>query len=210
MSSLTAGSTARHGIAASREVCDVCPGCRLPLPIRAKRQGEVAAHWECAACRAPLTGVLIQDEAARMADAIRIGQVHFDSAEIPPIPASLRQLVREFVTGHQESHEPDRRSAGPRMPVQVDVSIVPLDENWTPRCKPQLGLVVNLTAKGLGMLTTAPIADRHLGLQLRHPAGIVQVLGEVLWTNEIGMGFHNCGVQFLLRLGRSPRANPSS
>jgi hypothetical protein len=156
-----------------------------------------------------LTGVLIKEEAAQLADAIRIGQVHFDSSEIPPIPPSLRQLVREFGASRRESHEPDRRSAGPRMPVQIDVTIVPLDENWTPRCKPQLGLVVNLTAQGLGMLTTTPIADHYLGLQLRHPPGTVQVLGEVLWTNQIGMGFHNCGVQFLLRLGRGSLASKS-
>jgi hypothetical protein len=196
-----------HEVGSAPTSCDVCPGCRCPLPVRAKRQGEIAAHWECAACRAPLTGILVKEQAAQMADAIRIGQIHFDTVDVPAIPESLRQLVHDFAACRFEGSAPDRRSAGARMPAEFDVTILPLDEEWTPRAKPLVGLAIDLTAQGLGMVTAAPIESQFIALQMRHPAGIVQLLSKVVWTNEIEIDFYNSGVQFLLRFGRSPGAS---
>jgi hypothetical protein len=184
--------------------CEPCPGCRRPLPIRAKLPGEVAAHWECAACRAPFTGILVQEEAARVTDAVRIGQLHFDTAGVPPVPTALRQLVREFAAARRENDIPDKRAAGARMPVQFDVTILPVDENWTPYGKPLVGLAIDLTAQGLGMVTSAPVESRHIAIQIRHATAVLQLLGEVVWTHELETSFYHTGIHFLLRFGRSP------
>ena len=183
--------------------CDECPNCRRPLPIRATQPGEVAAHWECAACRAPLTGVLVQEVAVQTADTVRIGQVHFDTTGVPPIPSSLRQLVREFTACRREHTAPSDQAAGSRTPAQFDVQVLPLDENWMPCAKPALGLAIDLTVHGLGMVTPTPLNTPHIAMQIRYPTGVLQLLGEVVWTNQIAVDFYNSGVQFLLRFGRS-------
>jgi hypothetical protein len=151
----------------------------------------------------PLTGVLVQEEAVQKADAIRIGQVHFDTTGVPPIPSSLRQLVREFAACRRERSAPDERPRGSRTPAQFDVQILPLDENWMPCAKPSLGLAIDLTVHGLGMVTPTRLNTQHVAMQIRHPAGVLQLLGEVVWTKEIAVDFYNSGVQFLLRFGRS-------
>jgi hypothetical protein len=182
---------------------DLCTNCRRPLPIRAKQPGEIAAHWECAACRAPLTGVLVQKEAVQKAEAVRIGQIQFDTTGVPPIPSSLRQLVREFAACRREDSASDEGPVGARTPAQFDVQILPLDERWMPCARPSLGLAIDLTVHGLGMVTPAPISTRHIAMQIRHPAGVLQLVGEVVWTNQIAAEFYNSGVQLLLRFGRS-------
>jgi hypothetical protein len=151
-----------------------------------------------------LTGILVKEQAAQMADAIRISQIHFETTEVPAIPTSLRQLVHDFAACRLEGNAPDRRSAGARLPAQFDVTVVPLDDDWTPRAKPVLGLAIDLTAQGLGMVTPAALESQYIALQMRHMAGIVQVLSKIVWTKEIGMDFYNSGVQFLLRFGRGP------
>jgi hypothetical protein len=93
--------------------------------------------------------------------------------------------------------------------AEFDITILPLDASWTPCAKPRLGLAVDLTAQGLGVVTSTPIQDRHVGVQMRHPTGIVQILGEVAWTKEVGMGFHNSAVRFVLRFGRSVLTVPT-
>ena len=180
-----------------------CPSCRRPLPVRAKQAGEVAAHWECSACHSPLTGVLLKDMAPRMAESIRINQIHFDTSSVPPLPESLRELVKEFVASRQSNHPPDERRAHARVPLQLDVTVLRLDEHWTPQGKPIVGMAVDLTPNGLGMVTSAPVEAEHVAVQIRHPAGLVQILGQIVWVKEIGPSFHNAGVQFLLRFGRS-------
>jgi hypothetical protein len=181
-----------------------CPGCRRMLPIRARRHGEVAAHWECTACHAPFTGILLKDASLRMPESVRIGQVHFDTSSVAPLPVSLRQLVREFVASRRKSlRQNDDRRAVPRVPTQLDVTVLPLDESWTPRSKPLPGMVVDLSSHGLGMVTAQAIEAPHIVVQIRHPAGHVQVLGDVVWTKDIGHGIHGAGVQFLMRFGRN-------
>jgi hypothetical protein len=204
MSDFATNQPASLAAAALEAACDPCPGCRRPLPIRAKRHGESAAHWECAACHAQFTGVLVKEAAVRMADAVRISQVHFDAAGVSAIPSMLRELVREFIACRQSNPAADERRAVPRLPAQLDVTVLPLDENWTPRPKPMLGMVIDLAPHGLGMVTSDSIGVEHVAVQFRHPAGLVQILGRVVWTKEIEQGFHNTGVQFLLRFGRSP------
>jgi hypothetical protein len=143
------------------------------------------------------------------AEAVRIGQIHFDTTEVPPIPASLRQLVREFAACRREDSASDNRRAGSRTPAQFDVQILPLDEKWMPCAKPSLGLAIDLTVHGLGMVTPTPLATRQIAMQIRHPAGVLQLVGEVVWTNQITAEFYNSGVQFLLRFGRSVIAAPT-
>jgi hypothetical protein len=75
-----------------------------------------------------------------------------------------------------------------------------------PCAKPLLGLAIDLTVHGLGMVTPRLLATRHIAMQIRHPAGVLQLLGEVVWTNQIAADFYNSGMQFLLRFGRSPIA----
>jgi hypothetical protein len=139
-----------------------------------------------------------------MAETIRIAQVHFDISRVAPLPVSLKQLVREFVASRRKRlrQDDDRRTAR-RVPTQLDATVLPLDESWTPRAKPLPGMVVDLSRHGLGMVTAAAIEVKHVVVQIRHPARHVQVLGEVVWTKDIGRGIHGAGIQFLLRFGRS-------
>lgn len=182
---------------------DPCPGCRRPLPVRAKRPGEVAAHWECAACRTPLTGVLASGVAASEADAIRLSRVHFDVTNVPPITPAVRQFVNDFMKVRIQSHAPERRVDIPRTSVQLDAIVVPLDTRLSPSGKPVRGIVVDLSPHGLGMITPAPIADQQIVVQIGNPSGMVQVVGDVAWTRDIGSGCHSFGVRFRLRFGRS-------
>lgn len=189
-------------IAAHEERGDPCPGCRRPLPVRAQRPGEAVAHWECAACRTPLTGVLVDGVAAREADAIRLGRVHFDVTVVPPITPAVRQLVHEFIMARVQGRAPERRVDIPRTSVQLDAVVVPLDERLSPSGKPVRGIVVDLSPHGLGMITPAPIANRQIAVQIGNSSSTVQVVGDVAWTRDIGSGCHSFGVRFRLRLGR--------
>jgi hypothetical protein len=42
-------------------------------------------------------------------------------------------------------------------------------------------------------------------VQIRLPAGIVQILCRIVWTKDVGHGFFNSGLQFLQRFGRSSK-----
>jgi hypothetical protein len=176
----------------------------LPLPVRAQRYGETFAHWECAGCRSPLTGVLVRDITPKMAEAIRISQIHFDTRGVELMPQAMRELLKEFIALRQQNQQHDERRAQPRIPQQLDVTVVPVLENWTPRGQPLWGTVVDLTSSGLGMVTTSLGGVGHVALQIRHPSGLVQLLGRIAWTKELGHGFQDSGVQFLLRFGRTP------
>jgi hypothetical protein len=150
-----------------------------------------------------MTGVLLKDAVPLLAAHIHLGQKHFDATGVPPIPAALRQLVREFLVRRQQQNQPpDERRKSARVPQQLDVIVVPLNEDWTPQGNPILGIVVDLAAHGLGMVTTAPVAAPYAVAQIRHGSGFVQLLGRVAWSKDFGHGFHNAGVQFVLRLGR--------
>jgi hypothetical protein len=172
------------------------------LPIRAKRQNETAAHWECANCSTPLTGVLLTEAAVKASDSIRIGKSHFDTAGVPNIPPKLRQLVREFVDSRRNASPADDRRSHPRVPRELDVTVLLLDEHWSPRAKPLLGMAVDITPHGLGMVTTSAIDSKFAAVQIRMPDGVAQILGQVVWTKDIGHGFFNTGLQFILRFGR--------
>jgi hypothetical protein len=183
-----------------------CPGCQRILPIRLQRHGELAAHWECAACRAPLTGVLLKELALKMGETIRIGRAHFDMTGAAPIPSSLRHLVNEFVDRRRRSTPSDQRRKAPRVPQELDVTVLKLDDHWMPRDKPLAGLAVDLSPHGLGVVTAAAIDGQFAAVQFRLPAGVAQILGRIVWTKDLGHGFFSSGLQFLLRFGRGPTA----
>jgi hypothetical protein len=204
MSEPTAKDAAPHRLAVPGSVGELCPGCRRPLPIRAKRPNEVFAHWQCAACSSPLTGVLVNDITPKMAESIRIAQMHFDTRDVDPIPDSMRELLNEFVKLRQQNHTDDERRAHPRIPQQLDVTVVAVGDHWTPRGKPLVGTVVDLTSHGLGMVTSSLGGVGHVAVQIRNPKGLVQLLGRIAWTKDLGQGFQDSGVQFLLRFGRTP------
>lgn len=207
MSDVRASEANPGGSAAACANAEPCPGCRRSLPIRRARPGETASHWECSACNAPLTGILLKNAAADMASTIRIGQVQLDTAGVPALPTSLRQLVREFVDSRSKNPPASERRKSTRVPRELDVTVLMLDDEWMPRAKPVPGVVVDLSAHGVGLVSTTKIESRYVILQIRLPAGLLQILGEVVWTKDIGHGFFNSGAQFLLRFGRSTGGN---
>jgi hypothetical protein len=180
-----------------------CPGCRRPLPIRAKKSGEVAAHWECALCHTPLTGILLKDLAAKTADSIRFGRMQLDTTGVVPIPARLRQLVQEFVDSRRRNAPTDERRKAVRVPVELDLKVLLVDETWNPHAKPLLGIAIDLTPHGIGIVTTSPVEAKLAAIEVRLPSGVAQILCQVVWTKDIGHGCFNSGLQFLLRFGRS-------
>lgn len=204
MSDGNAENVVLHRSAVSGRQGQPCPGCKLPLPVRTKAHGEIFAHWQCAACGSPLTGLLVQDITPKMAEAVRISQIHFDTRDAAPVPESMRELLQEFIALRQQNQTADERRAHPRIPQQLDVTVVAVGEHWTPRGQPILGTVVDLTSHGLGMVTGALGGVGHVALQIRHPTGLLQLLGRIAWTKDIGQGFQDSGVQFLLRFGRTP------
>jgi hypothetical protein len=201
MSELAVTDSAPHQLAALSSAGELCPGCRRSLPIRARRPNELFAHWECAACRSPLTGVLVNDITPQMAESIRIAQIHFDTRDAAPMPQSMRELLKEFAKLRQQKQTPIERRALLRVPQQLDVIVVPVGEHWTPRGKPVLGMVVDITSQGLGMVTTSLGGVGHVVIQISHQKGFVQLLGRIDWTKDLGQGFQDSGVQFLLRFG---------
>jgi hypothetical protein len=173
------------------------------MPVRAKRPDEVTTHWECTGCRSPLTGVLLKEAVPLLAAHVHLSQKHFDMGDLPPIPAALRRLVREFLLRRRNAGEPvDERRKSVRVPQQLDVIVVPLNEEWMPQGKPIRGIVVDLAAQGLGMITTAAMGAPFVVAQIGHGTGFVQLLGKVAWSKDSGHGFHNAGVQFVVRFGR--------
>ncbi len=188
-------------LAVVNSASELCPGCRRPLPIRAKRANEIFAHWECAGCRSPLTGVLVEGVTPKMAESIRIAQIHFDAREAAPMPPSMRELLQEFVKLRRQKQTAHERRAQRRIPQQLDVTVVPVGEHWTPRGKPVLGTVVNVTSLGLGMVTSSLGGVSRVAMQIRNRNGLVQLLGRIIWTKDLGQGFQGSGVQFLLRFG---------
>lgn len=204
MSETVAEDVAPHRLSAISSAGEHCPGCRQLLPVRAKRPNENFAHWECAACRSPLTGVLVHDITPKMAQSIRISQAHFDTRDASPLPEPMRRLLREFVQLHQRDHAADAQSAHSRISQQLDVTVVPVGENWTPRGKPRLGMVVELTPHGMGMVTGSLGGKGHVALQLGSAKSVVQLLGRIAWSKDLGQGLQDSGVQFLLRFGPTP------
>ena len=199
-----APDAAPHRLAAMSTAGERCPGCHRPLPIRANRSNETFAHWECATCRSPLSGVLVHDITPEMAQSIRIAQVHFDTRDAAPLPESMRELLKEFVRLRQHTQSDDEPSSRQRTAQQLDVIVVPVGENWTPRGKPRLGTVVDLTSIGLGMVTSSLGGVGHVAMQIGGSNGAVQLLGRIAWTKDLGQGIQDSGVQFLLRFGPAP------
>jgi hypothetical protein len=72
-----------------------------------------------------------------------------------------------------------------------------------PRGKPIPGIVVDLAAQGLGMITTTAVGAPYVVAQIRHREGFVQLLGKVAWSKDFGHGFHHAGVEFVIRFGRN-------
>jgi hypothetical protein len=180
-----------------------CPNCTRPMPLRAKRPDEVTTHWECTGCRSPITGVLLKEAVPLLAAHIHLSQKHFDVRGLRPIPDDFRALVREFLNQRCNQAEPqDERRSEVRVPQQLDVTVVPLSENWTPQGKPILGIVVDLSSRGLGMITTAQIQAPYVVTQIQHGTGFVQLLGRIAWSKGFSRGFYSAGVQFVVRLGK--------
>jgi hypothetical protein len=204
MSDGTVNETALCAAVRDKGQGEPCPSCRRPLPIRAKKPEEVAVNWECDNCHAPMTGVLLKDLAAKTADAIRFGRAHFDTMGVPPIPQPMRQLVKEFAESRRKITPGDERRKMARVPVELDVIILLLDENWIPRSKPHLGIGIDLTPHGIGVVTTSPVNATFVAIEFHLPTGVAQIGCQVVWTKDIGHGFFNSGLQFLLRFGRSP------
>ena len=202
MSDGTSNEAASQAPVVDERQGEPCPGCRRVLPIRLRKAGEAAVHWECTACRTPLTGILLKDKAEKSIEAIRIGRVHFDTTGVPGIPVRLRELVKEFVDSRRKNPPTDERRKSVRVPMELDVTVSLLDENWNPQAKPLLGIGIDLTPHGLGLVTTCQIESKYAAVQIRLPAGVVQILCRVVWTKDIGHGFFNTGMQFLSRFGR--------
>jgi hypothetical protein len=139
-----------------------------------------------------------------MAESIRIAQAHFDTRDVVPLPASMRKLLKEFAQVRQRKNADDEQRAHTLPPQQLEVTVVPVGEHWTPRGKPLLGTVVDLTPQGLSMVTHSLGGVGHVALQIGSPKGAVQLLGRVAWTKDLGQGFQDSGVQFLLRFGPMP------
>lgn len=207
MTAVTSGSDAASQNA-GRSVGEPCPGCQRPMPVRAKRPDEMTTHWECTACKAPVTGMLVKEAVPLLAAHIHLGQQHFHTADLPPVPAALRQLVREFLIRRRSQGEPvDERRKSVRVPQQLDVVVAPLNDEWMPLGRPILGIVVDLAPHGLGMITTGPVGAPYVVAQIRHGNSFVQLLGKVAWSKDFGHGFHNAGLQFVARFGREAKEN---
>jgi hypothetical protein len=54
------------------------------------------------------------------------------------------------------------------------------------------------------MVTSSLGGVGHVALQIARSRGLVQLLGRIAWTKDIGHGFQDSGVQFLLRFGSTP------
>jgi hypothetical protein len=201
MSEPAVTDSAPNRLAAVSFAGELCPGCHRPLPIRAKCPNEIFAHWECASCRSPLTGVLVNDITPKMAESIRIAQVHFDARDAAPMPLAMRELLKEFAKLRQQKQTEVERRALRRVPQQLDVIVVPVGECSTPRGKPLFGTVVNVTSHGLGMVTRSLDGVGDVAIQIGDPTRLVQLLGRIIWTKALGQGFQVSGVQFLLRFG---------
>jgi hypothetical protein len=152
-----------------------------------------------------LTGILLKEQAQKSVEAIRIGRVHFDTIGVPEIPFRLRQLVKEFIDSRRKNPPVDERRKTVRVPMELDVTVSLLDDNWTPQAKPLFGIGIDLTQHGLGVVTTCHIEAKLAAIQIRLPAGVVQILCRIVWTKDIGHGFFNSGLQFLMRFGRSSK-----
>jgi hypothetical protein len=149
-----------------------------------------------------LTGILLKDLTAQTADSIRFGRAQFDTVGVAPIPTPLRQLVKEFVDSRRRNSPTDERRKAIRVPVELDVTILLVDETWNPRAKPLKGIAIDVTPHGIGIVTTSPVDANLAAVEVRLPADIAQILCQVVWTKDIGHGLFNSGLQFLLRFGR--------
>jgi hypothetical protein len=149
-----------------------------------------------------LTGLLLRDATPQRGSFVRLSQRHFDTSAVPPVPDELRQLVREFCERRQLRRLPQDRREAARLPQQLELAAVPLGNDWIPQGEPVPGLVVDLAPHGLGMITALAIDAPYLAVQIRHAAGMMQLLGKRSWSTEFGRRFHHIGVQFVLRFGR--------
>jgi hypothetical protein len=203
MSDLMVNEAENHEAAVEHEPGEPCSGCRRMLPIRFRKSGETAAHWECTACRTPLTGILLKAQAEKSIEAIRIGRLHFDTSGAPAIPLRLQQLVKEFVESRLKNPPTDDRRKIVRVPTELEVTVLLLDNQWNPQARPLLGIGIDLTQHGLGLITTCQIEAEYAAVQIRLPSGVAQILCRVVWTKDIGHGFFNSGLHFLMRFGRN-------
>lgn len=180
-----------------------CPGCRRVLPINDCRNAEIVADWECEACHAPLSGVLLQDATACQAEGVRLAKQYLDADRAEPIPASLRQLVEAFLIRRREKQDSHERRRNPRVACDLDAMVVALDDDWIPYGEPINAVVIDLAAHGLGMMTAVHVTAARLAIQIQCPTGLVQLIGRTAWSNLVGDSFQNTGVEFLVRLGRT-------
>ena len=152
----------------------------------------------------------MKDEATHAAESIQLSHLHFDTKGVPRLSNSLRQLVQEFVACRPKCADVEDRRTLPRAPMLLELSVLPVDENWSPCAKPILGMMINVGASGLGMVTGTRLDAEHAAVQFQSPSGIVQLLGQVIWSRDFGPGFHHSGVHFLLRFGRGAIADPKA
>jgi hypothetical protein len=180
-----------------------CPGCNRPLPLRLSREGETAALWECEACRTRIAGMFMPELAAHMAHCVRLGQVHFDTDRLPPIPSVLGELVSRWVRRNDKNEQGPERRRDSRYAVQVEAAVVCLDEKWMPQGEPLRALVIDLSRGGLGMVARSTIKAPLIAVQMQGRTRPIQLLAEIVWTDHVGSGFHHIGARFVHRLGRT-------
>jgi hypothetical protein len=179
-----------------------CPGCHRLLPVCDPAGSGMTAEWDCGACHATVRGVLMQDLATTFGERVRLANPYFDSTRAEPIPQTLRHLVSQCLVRRRVKQETHERRRNPRVPCDLDAVVVALDDRWVPCGEAVNAVVIDLAAHGLGMMTATRVSAAQLAIQIQYPAGLVQLIGRNAWSNYVGGGFQNTGVEFLARLGR--------
>lgn len=180
-----------------------CPGCQFDLPLREARSPETSAVWECTNCRAPFAGAIVARELRLAAQRVRLADDNFQSTLPAPSLTDVKELVRQIAKANSAS-KADGRSWSLRVPEHLEAVAVSLDAEYQVTGEKCVGIVADLSARGLCLLTDSTIEAPAVIVQLRSLDGSIQLLGRVTSLTPLPRNCCGVNVEFVARLGNGP------
>jgi hypothetical protein len=189
------GSSNRHRSGVS------CRGCDARLPLRLADDGEEPALWECGRCGSRLAGLPVSHIPLPINLELRLADVHFDDTQLPPAPAVLHQLARQFTPSPPEYKGPDRRRLT-RTTRRLNLLVTPLNDIFSPVGPCIRAVAYDLSSQGIGLLSTAAITSPKLAISIaQYDRRPIQLIARVCRVQALLGDFHRVGVELIHRLG---------
>lgn len=179
-----------------------CPGCQFKLPLRAPDANETSGVWECTNCRAPANGALMASQVRMSAQRVRLADEMFQTEELAQSVAAVADIVQQIAKASTKARV-GRPAWRLSVPEQLEAAAIGLNTDYSLTGETRRGMVADLSAQGMYLLTTAPIEAPLVVVRMMAEDGPLQLLGRVDLITNLPRKCCGANIEFLARLGRA-------